>query len=242
VSSELIFRRGSPPEATYTFKHGLVQDAAYGTLLKSRRQQLHARIRQVLEERFPDQVEVQPELLPHHCTQAGTVDRAVDYWYKAGRQAVARSAMIEAVAQLTQGLDLMPGLPAGPDRDRKELSLRLALGNALVAAQGAGAPETAQAYARAAELGELTGDTSHLVAALYGLIRFHFSRAELTSALGVAERALAAAGQGNDVLAQSGGHFAVGWVNLALGYLHPARAHLEHAIGLLDSRPGTPLF
>ena len=96
VSSELVFRRGAPPEATYSFKHALVQDAAYGTLLKSKRQHLHARIAQVLEEQFPETAQAQPELLAHHCTQAGLVGKAVDYWYKAGRQAMARSAMVEA--------------------------------------------------------------------------------------------------------------------------------------------------
>ena len=107
VASELVFRRGAPPEATYSFKHALVQDAAYGTLLKSRRQQLHARIAQVLEEQFPEAAEAQPELLAHHCTQAGLVEQAVDYWYKAGRQAMARSATVEAVAQMTRALDLL---------------------------------------------------------------------------------------------------------------------------------------
>ena len=110
VSSELVFRRGTPPEATYSFKHALVQDAAYGTLLKSRRQQLHARIAQVLEEQFPETAEAQPELLAHHCTQAGLVEKAVDYWYKAGRQAMARSATVEAAGSA----DASPGSARRP--------------------------------------------------------------------------------------------------------------------------------
>ena len=104
VSSELIFRRGTPPEVTYSFKHALVQDAAYGTLLRSRRQQLHARIAMVLGEVFPDQAGATPELLAHHCTEAGLTAKAVDYWYRAGRQAMARSAMIEATVQLNSSL------------------------------------------------------------------------------------------------------------------------------------------
>jgi len=92
VGSELVFRRGTIPDATYSFKHAFVQDAAYGSLLKSRRQQLHARIAELLEDRFPEQVEPLPELLAHHCTQAGFVEKAINYWYRAGRRAMARSA------------------------------------------------------------------------------------------------------------------------------------------------------
>ena len=111
VSAELIFRRGSPPDAEYTFKHALVQDAAYSTLLRSRRQQLHARIAATLEGQFPEIVETQPEVLARHCAEAGLVEKAVGYWLKAGQQAIARWAMTEAVAQLRKGLDLLSGLP-----------------------------------------------------------------------------------------------------------------------------------
>jgi predicted ATPase len=127
VSSELVFRRGVPPEATYSFKHALVQDAAYGTLLKSRRQHLHARIVQVLEEQFAETVDTQPELLAQHYTAAGLYGQAVDYWHRAGQRALARSAMAEAVAQLSKGLELLDSLPGGPERQRRELGLQLAL-------------------------------------------------------------------------------------------------------------------
>jgi predicted ATPase len=119
VAAELVYRRGTSPEVTYSFKHALVQDAAYGTLLKSRRQQLHARIGRVLEEQFPESADTQPELLAHHCTEAGQIERAVDYWHQAGRQAIARSAMAEAVAQLSKGLQLLRGMSEGLDRDRR---------------------------------------------------------------------------------------------------------------------------
>jgi class 3 adenylate cyclase len=131
VSSELVFRRGAPPEATYSFKHALVRDAAYGTLLKSKRQHLHARIVQVLEERFPEAVQMQPELLAYHCTEAGLAEMAIDYWHKAGQRAIGRSAMAEAVAQLRMGLELLQGLPSAPDRDRREFHLQTSLGMAL---------------------------------------------------------------------------------------------------------------
>jgi class 3 adenylate cyclase/tetratricopeptide (TPR) repeat protein len=241
AAAELVFRRGEPPEATYVFKHALVQDAAYASLLKSRRRELHARVVRALEEKFPDILAAKPEMAARHYTAAGLAADAISCWLRAGQLALQRSAMKEAIAQLTQGLELLPDLPVGPDRDRNGVDLHLALGNALIAA-GTGAPGIARNYARAAELCERTGDSSKLVAALYGLMTFHFSRAELTSAGEVAARALAAADRGDDVYAQAAGHFAVGWVDTALGRVRAAEAHLERAIALLGATPRAPLL
>jgi predicted ATPase len=166
VAAELVYRSGAPPEATYGFKHALVQDAAYGTLLRSRRQQLHARIAEVLERQFPQSAEIPPELLAHHCTQAGLSEKAVDYWYRAGRQAMARSAMVEAAAQLTRALDLLTGWPAGHGRDQTELDLQIALGTALIAGNGFAAPETGDAYARAGVLARQHGDRARVLPVL----------------------------------------------------------------------------
>ena len=110
------------------FKHALVQDAAYGTLLRRRRQELHGRIAAVLEERFRETVDQQPEILAHHCAQAGLTEKAITYWGRAGRQSLARSAMIEAVAQVRKGIELLPHLPEGPERWRQELDLQRVLG------------------------------------------------------------------------------------------------------------------
>jgi class 3 adenylate cyclase/predicted ATPase len=242
IDAELVSRHGTPPEATYSFKHALVRDAAYESLLKSRRRQLHARVARALEEGFLEVLAAEPEVVARHYTAAELAAEAVPYWLRAGQQALQRSALREAIAQLTQGLDLLTRLPAGSDRDRKEADLRLALGNAIGAAQGGSAPEALQAYARVAELCEQSGDTSHLVAALYGLITFHFSRADFATALGLAEHALAAADRGNDVHAQLAGHSMVGLISLALGRLHAARAHLEHASALLDPARRRPLL
>jgi len=126
----LIFRRGTPPDAEYTFKHALVQDTAYGTLLRGRRQQIHARIAATLEDQFPEIVVAQPALLARHYVEAGLAERAVVYWLKAGQRALARSATTEAAAQLRKGLD---GLPDGPGHRQQELDLQLALGLALMA-------------------------------------------------------------------------------------------------------------
>jgi predicted ATPase len=136
VGAALIYRRGTPPDAEYTFKHALVQDAAYDTLLRSRRQQLHARVAATLEERFPEIVAAQPALLAHHCAEAGLSEKAVEYWLAAGRQAWGRSATAEAVALLQRGLTLVPVLPDGERRREVELDLRIALGQALIMNRG----------------------------------------------------------------------------------------------------------
>ena len=154
ASAELIFRRGTPPDSEYTFKHALVQDAAYSTLLRSRRQQLHARIATTLESRFTEIVEGQPELVAHHCAEGGLIEKAISYRLKAGQRAVARSAMIEAVSQLQNGLDLLSNLPEGQSREQLELDLRVALQPALVATRGYAAPEVDQNTTRARQLCE----------------------------------------------------------------------------------------
>jgi predicted ATPase len=129
VRAELVFRRGTPPDAEYTFKHALVQDAAYSTLLRGRRQQLHGRIAATLEGQFQEIVDTQPEVLARHCAEAGLTEKAVVYWLRAGRQAIARCAMTEAVAQLRKGLDLLSSAPDGAARQEQELNLQITLGH-----------------------------------------------------------------------------------------------------------------
>src|SRR5262249_23060606 len=136
VRAELVFRRGKPPDAEYTFKHALVQDAAYRTLLRRRRQQIHERIVVALENHFPEITAAQPQFTAHHCTGAGLNEKAVAYWLKAGQQAVARSAMKEAQAQLQKGLDLLADVPRTPGHARQELELVIALGRTLMATKG----------------------------------------------------------------------------------------------------------
>src|SRR4051794_16996356 len=123
TSAGLLFVRGAPPESNYIFKHALVQDAAYGTLLRSRRQELHARIGNTLEDHFPDIVEVQPEILAHHFTQARLLDQAIEWWRCAGLRSVGRSAHAEASAHFEAALDLLGNLPANEQRDALELNL-----------------------------------------------------------------------------------------------------------------------
>jgi predicted ATPase len=234
VAAELVFRRGTPSDVTYSFKHALVQDAAYGTLLKSRRQQLHARIVKVLEGKFPKTAETQPELLAHHCNQAGLIEKAVDYWYRAGRQSMARSAVTEAAAQLNKGLELLHCLPDGPERSRQELDLQVALGAAYLDARGWAAPEAGQAYARARELCREVGDETLLFPALWGLAVFHINRAELPKSVAAAEELLAMAERQEDVALRLASHRAASTAFYHFGALCRARFHLEETLKLYD--------
>ena len=124
VDAELMYQRGVPPHRQYIFKHALIQDAAYQSLLKSRRQQLHQQIAQVLEERFPEIIETQPELLAHHYTEAGLVEQAIPYWQRAGQSAAQRSANMEAISHLTKGLELLKTLPDTPERAQQNSPCR----------------------------------------------------------------------------------------------------------------------
>jgi len=183
VVSGLVLRRGSSPDSSYIFKHALVQDAAYGTLLRSRRQALHTRIAATLESRFPEIVLAQPALLAQHCAEAGLAEKAVAYWLKAGQQAMDRSAMTEAFAQLRKGLDVLAGLPDGPSRQEQELDLQTALGWALTATKGYSVPEVEETLARARTLAQQLDRPEHLVPLIFGQFWFHNGRSEHRLAL-----------------------------------------------------------
>ena len=169
VEAGLLFCRGSAPQSSYLFKHALVQDAAYGTLLRRRRQELHARVATVLEHHFGDLVERRPELLAHHLTAASDSERAVDQWLKAGRHAAGRSAHDEAIRHFDRGLVTLELLPKGLSRDEREIKLQLSRGLSLFTTKGLISVEAAQAFARARELAELRGDAAQLFTAIHGL-------------------------------------------------------------------------
>jgi class 3 adenylate cyclase/predicted ATPase len=169
ADAELVHRRGVPPDATYVFKHALVRDAAYGTLLKSSRHLLHAHVAKCLETKFP---ETQPEVIARHAEEALLYDKALEYWLQAGERDRKRSANVEAIAHLSRCLEILTGLPDRDDRIRQELTIQLALANALMACRGYAAPELGTVYARARELAERTNETSKLLPVLYGLWAF----------------------------------------------------------------------
>jgi class 3 adenylate cyclase/predicted ATPase len=187
VVAGLLFRQGVPPYAMYLFKHALVRDAAYGCLLRGQRQALHARIGSILEAEFPDVVKRQPAILAQHWTDAGSIERAIAYWTKAGQTSVARCAIEEAVVQLRKGLALLPSLAQGPQRSRQEFKLRATLGMGLFVLKGEGAPDSGEEFIRARALCDQLGDRSNLGQVLYMQGCHYVARAEYTAARHSAE-------------------------------------------------------
>jgi predicted ATPase/class 3 adenylate cyclase len=236
VAAELIFRRGTAPDAEYTFKHALVQEAAYQSVLRSKRQQYHLRIAQALEERFPEIADVQPHVLARHYTEAHLKKQAIPYWQKAGQKAVQRSANVEAVNHFTKGLELLQTTPESPERFQQELGLQLALGMPLIATQGFASPEVGTAYARARQLCQEAGEAPQLFPVLWGLWVFYTARAEHKTAHELAEQCqhLAEAASNPDLIMEA--HHALGVTLLALGEFSSALEHLENAIAIYDPK------
>ena len=217
VEAELLYQRGVPPQATYLFKHALIQDAAYQSLLKSTRQQYHQRIAQVLAERFPETAETQPELLAHHYTEAGLAEQAIPYWQQAGQRASLRSANLEAINHLTKGLDVLTTLPDSPERLQHELDLQITLGQALTVTKGFAAPEVGHTYARARELCQQVEETPQLFPVLRGLWNFYLLRGELRTARELAEQLLSLAQRTHDPALLQQAHSALAGALVHLG-------------------------
>jgi len=235
VAAGLIFRRGAPPQASLLFKHALVQDAAYASLLRSRRQELHARIGSVLEQSFPDIVEKQPELLAHHYTQAGLTEQAIGYWQRAGERALERSANLEAVQHFSRGLELIKSLPPSPERNRREFRLYLGLGPAVRATKGHSAAETLDAFSRARELIDADTGLPEQMAVLYGLWGVNFARAEHPAGYKVAEQALQRVARDAGAEPQAFANRMKGETLWAMGEFVAARHYLQRAIDFCDA-------
>ena len=234
MQADLLYRRGLPPQVIYTFKHALIQEAAYESLLKRTRQEYHQRIAQVLVERFPETVETQPELLAHHFTEAGLGATAVGYWQRAGLRGMQRSAYVEAISHLTKGLELLNTLPETSERTLQELSLQTNLGPALMATKGFGAPEVQQAYARARELCRQVGETAQLFPVLRGLSTFYVVRAETQTAHELASELLRLAQRAQDPAMLVEAYSMLGTTAFYLGEIASARGYLEQAEALYD--------
>jgi predicted ATPase len=234
VASELVFQRGTPPDAVYSFKHALVQDAAHSSLLRGTRQQLHARIAEALAANSPELMDTQPELFAQHYTEAGLLEKSVAHWSKAGQRSAARSAMAEAVAQFQQGLGQLALLPENPEHQRQELELQSALGGALNAIKGNAAPETGQAYMRARELWEQIGSPSAFIHVPYGQSRYYMFRGEFDLAQRLAEELLRLSLQRNDSGGLVLGHFSSGRNLMFAGRFASSRSHLEDVLELYN--------
>jgi predicted ATPase len=234
VEAELLYQRGVGATAVYQFKHALIQEAAYASLLRRTRQHYHQQIAQVLETQFPDTVATQPELLARHYTEAGFHTQAAEYWQRAGQRALGHSAYVEATSHLTTGLEVLTHLPHTSERHQCELDLQLTLALALHASKGQAAPEVEQAYTRARELCGQVEDTPQLFRVLLGLYRFYGGRLQLQTSRELTEQlySLAQRAQDPDLLLEA--HMAQGTIALLLGDLMTARRHLEQAIALYD--------
>jgi TOMM system kinase/cyclase fusion protein len=234
VEAEFLYQQGLPPQATYLFKHALIQDTAYQSLLKSTRQQYHQRIAQVLEAQFPETVETQPELLAHHYTEAGLNAQAVAYWQQAGQHAIQRSAHLEAISHLTKGLEVLTTLPDSPERLQHELDMQITLGQALTVTKGYAAPEVGHTYARARALCQQVGETPQLFPVLRGLWNFYLIRMELRTARELAEQLLSLAQRVQDPALLQQAHSALAGALVHLGEFAATQAHLQQGLALYD--------
>ena len=234
VASGLIFQEGEIPLATYHFKHALVQEAAYSTLPKKPRRILHARIARALESRFPEQVNMEPELLAYHYEQAGLIEQAVEFWHRAARRDAKRSANLEALNHFNRALDVLKQLPQGAERNTLELELLLARGAPLLSVKGYASDDVEQNYRRAKDLLQEHSGSVHHFLAMRGLWAFHLVRGHLANARDLAENlhALAHREQSSDLLVEA--HLNLGVTYFFLGRFDEARTHLFAAKSLDD--------
>ncbi len=248
IAAGLLFQQGVPPHATYLFKHALVQDAAYGTLLREPRRALHARIAETLQSQFTEIAENQPELLARHCTEAGLIEQAASLWGKAGQRSLERSALVEAVAQLTRALDQIATLPASPARRREEMKLQVALITPLTHVKGYAAPETNAAVERARQLieqaetlGEPPDDPLLLFSVLYGFWVANYVAFDGGMMRELSTEFLALAEKQRATMPLSVGHRLVGTSLACTGDIAQGRAHLDRAAALYNPTEHRPL-
>ncbi|MEM7343525.1 MAG: adenylate/guanylate cyclase domain-containing protein [Chloroflexota bacterium] len=199
VEAELLYQRGVPPQATYIFKHALIQDAAYQSLLRSRRQIYHQQIAHALIEQFPETVQLQPELVAHHYAVAGLTEEAIDYWWQAGQRAIQRSANLEAIDHFTQGIELLESLPSSPEVLMQQLKFQIILGTPLLMVKGYAAPDVEKAYARAWQLCQQLGEVPQLASALFGLWVFYLVSGNNTLAAEVGQQFVTTAQHSKDL-------------------------------------------
>jgi tetratricopeptide (TPR) repeat protein len=236
VEAELLYQRGYPPAATYLFKHALIQEAAYQSLLKRTRQQYHQRVAQALAAHFPETAETQPELLAHHYTEAGLSEHAIPWWQRAGQRAFHHSAFVEALTHVNKGRELLPAVRDTRVRLRHDLELSITLGWALRYHKGQGSPEVEQTYTRAWELCQQVGEAPQHLLILNGLRSLYVTRGALQKARGFAEQLLSVARHMQDPNHLSEAYFGLGITLYYLGAAAVALDHLQQGIALLNHR------
>lgn len=230
VKADLIRVRGRPPEAIYVFKHALLQDAAYSTLVRSKRRELHLRIAKALQEHFPQQAETEPELVAHHLTEAEVGTQATEWWERAGKLAVQRSANFEAVNHFNKALDVLAKDPATPTRDERELELRTSLFAPLYVTTGYASAEMEANYAQMERLSERVGATAKLLRILWGQSTMTLIRSEFGPTLARMKRFMDLAERAGDANAIMAGRRVIDYVHLSRGDLRTSRAGLEQAL------------
>ncbi len=231
VAAELLYQRGLPPQATFIFKHALVQDAAYQSLLESQRRELHGRVADALAEHFPQRVEREPEEIARHCEAAGRTEQAIGHYQRAGQCAMSHFAYAEAAAQLQRAIELLQALPAEIGRDRHELTLQTRLAGAFAITRGVASPEAEQAYLRARQLSEQLGDARELFRSEFGLHEVYFFRSEYDAARELAEDMLRRARETGDPDELVVALWMTGTGSFFRGEFARARAALEEGIG-----------
>jgi class 3 adenylate cyclase/predicted ATPase len=234
VEAEMVYQRGVPPQATYLFKHALIQDAAYQSLLKSTRQHYHQRIAHVLESQFPETTEGQPELLAHHYTEAGLTEQAVRYWHHAGQRASEHSAHMEAINHLHQGVSLLQTLPETPERTQREVDMLIAIGASLIATKGPADPEVQQTFTHARQRCAHLDNPHQLSPILRGLWNYYVNRAEYQTAYALGEQFLALAQHVQDAAMLMAAHRALGATLFWMGAVAAAQTHFAQGIALYD--------
>jgi class 3 adenylate cyclase/tetratricopeptide (TPR) repeat protein len=234
VAAEFLYQRGRPPDATYIFKHALIQDAAYQALLRSSRRQYHLRIARALIDHFPQTVESRPELVAHHFTQAGLAAEAVPHWQRAGERAMGSFANLEAIAHLSRALELLTTLEEREERDRQELELQVALAPAYMAIKGWASQEVERTTRRARDLSRKLGNEQHLYTALWGLWTSYFLRGQLREALEAAEQVIGMAAATDAPMLHVTARHAVGYSHFYRGEFVTTREYAEEGVRLFD--------
>ncbi len=234
VEAELLFQRGSPPSASFVFKHALIQEAAYLSLLKSRRADYHLRTATVLVDRFGDLIERHPELAAHHYAAAGKAEHACDFWHRAGQRALQASADVEAASHLRLALHQLDLVPNKTEHVGREVNCLITLGSALTAIRGYAATEVEEVFARAHKLCQSLGDTEQLYSALMGLHGFYQVRGSLRPAVALGEQLVAIAEERQDRLWLAQSHRCLGWSLFCSGQLTDGARHLSVALALYE--------